>query len=131
MATVIPDLSPAELLARVRGLVEDARPAYPETIHVEVRDAHGDLWRFATHDAYYSPSDPDVLRGKTVVSADLVGPLGNLTFSFSDGTSFRVTMEPEEAPTDPPNWRLHTPDGLVLRWGPGDNWALKRGTDPV
>jgi hypothetical protein len=131
MATVIPKVSPAELLARVRGIVEDVHPAYPETIHVEVRDGAGDLWRFATHDASYSPSEPEALIGKSVVTADLVGPLGNLTLGFSDGTSFRVTVEPQEAPDDPVNWRLYTPEGLVLRWGPGDSWALKRGSDPV
>jgi hypothetical protein len=96
-----------------------------------VRDANDDLWRFATHDAYYSPADPDALRGKNIVSVDLEGPLGNLTIGFSDGTTFRVTVEPQEAPDDPANWKLFTPDGLVLVWGPGDSWALKRGTDPV
>jgi hypothetical protein len=131
MPTVIPDISPAEVLARLRGRVVEVHPAYPETIHLEIRDTNDGLWCLATHDAYYSPSDPDALRGKTVVSADLVGPLGNLTIGFSDGTSFRVTMEPQDAPDDPVNWRLHTPDDLVLAWGPGDSWALKRGSDPV
>jgi hypothetical protein len=130
MATVIPDLSPTELLARVRGLVEDVHPAYPESIHVEVRDSKGDLWRFATFDAQYSPSEPEDLLGKTVVSADLVGPLGHLTIGFSDGTSFRVTPETQEAPDDPFNWMLLTPDGLVLYWGPGERWRLRRGNEP-
>jgi hypothetical protein len=131
MATVIPDISPVELLAQFRGLVTAANPAYPETIHLEVTDAAGRLWKFATHDADYSPSDPDVLPGKTVVSADLVGPLGNLTIGFSDGTDFRVTMEPQTADDDPVNWRLYTPDSFILAWGPGDSWALKRGDEPI
>src|SRR3954465_9576177 len=111
MVSVTPDISPTRLLDGFRGLIEDAHPAYPETIHLEVRDAAGNLWKFSTHDADYSPSDPDVFPGKTVVSADLVGPLGNLALGFSDGSDFRVTMEPQTAPDDPVNWRLYTPDG--------------------
>jgi hypothetical protein len=131
MPIVIPDISPRELLGGFRGPIVDAHPAYPETIHLEVRDASGGLWKFATHDAAYSPSDPEVFPGKTVVSADLTGILGNLTVGFSDGTSFRVTMEPQDAEDDPVNWRLYTPDGFVLAWGPGVNWQLKRGSDPI
>jgi hypothetical protein len=131
MTSVIPDISPTELLDGFRGLIEDAHPAYPETIHLEVRDAAGDLWKFSTHDANYSPSDPDVFLGKTVVSADLVGPLGDLTIGFSDGTDFRVTVEPQTAPDDPVNWRLYTPDGFILAWGPGVHWAMKRGDEPI
>ena len=131
MASVIPDISPAKLLASFRGSVVAARPAYPETIHLEVRDAAGGLWKFATHDAGYSPSDPDVFPGKTVVSAELEGPLGNLIIGFSDGTNFRVTVEPQDSEDDPVNWRLYTPDGFILAWGPGVNWAFKRGSDPI
>ncbi|HEX4306369.1 MAG TPA: hypothetical protein VHZ54_10050 [Solirubrobacterales bacterium] len=131
MATVIPDISPAEVLARFRGLVVEVHPAYPETIHLYVRDALHGLWCLATHDAYYSPSDPEALCGKAIVSADLEGPLGNLTVGFSDGTSFRVWVDPQEAPDDPFNWMLHMPEGLILCWGPGVHWALKRGSDPV
>jgi hypothetical protein len=131
MTIVIPDISPVEILARWRGFVEDVHPAYPETIHVEVRDATGGLWKFATHDSYYSPSKPDQLRGKTVVEAALDGRMGDLTVGFSDGTSFRVWMDPPDVPHDPVNWRLYTPEGLILAWGPGDTWALKRGSDPI
>src|SRR4051794_6280279 len=127
MASVIPDISPMRIVEGFRGPIEDAHPAYPETIHLEVRDAAGGVWKFATHDAEYSPSDPDVFPGKTVVSADLVGPLGNPTIAFSDGTDFRVTMEPQTATNDPVNWVLYTPDGFFLAWGPGEHWALKRG----
>jgi hypothetical protein len=131
MAVVIPDITPVEVLARLRGLVVDVRPAYPETIHLYVRDALGSLWCLATFDAYYSPSDPDALRDKTIVSADLEGPLGNLTIGFSDGTAFRVSVEPQEADDDPFNWMLRMPEGLILYWGPGVRWVLKRGSDPI
>jgi hypothetical protein len=131
MTIVIPDISPVEILARLRGLVIDAHRSYPETIHVRVRDALGGIWCLATHDAYYSPSDPDALLGKSIVSADHEGPLGNLTIGFSDGTSFRIWVDPQEAPDDPVNWRVHMPEGLILSWGPGIHWALKRGTDPI
>jgi hypothetical protein len=131
MATVIPDTSPGELLAGLRGRIVDAAPGYPEVIHLEMIDSKGQRWGLSTQWADYSPSDPDLLRGKTVVSADLVGPRGNLTLGFSDGTSFRVTTEPQGAPDDPFNWMLFTPDGFVLYWGPGDNWVLRRGNDPI
>jgi hypothetical protein len=131
MPIVIPETSPVELLAGLRGRIVHAEHGYPEVIQLRMIDSQGAEWRFSTADADYSPSDPDVLRGKTVVSADLVGPLGNLTIGFSDGTSFRVTMEPQDAPDDPANWRLRTPDGLYLEWGPGDSWALKLSTDPI
>jgi hypothetical protein len=131
MASVIPDISPKQLLKDFRGPIVDAHPAYPETIHLEIRDAAGGLWKFATHDAYYSPSDPDVFPGKTVANVDLEGPLGNLTIGFSDGTDFRVTVEPQDAQDNPVNWRLYTPDGFILAWGPGVHWALKRGDEPI
>jgi len=132
MSVVIPDTSPSELLGRLRGQrISDARPGYPEVIHLHVPDPGGAKWVFSTWDADYSPSDPAALRGKTIVSADLVGPLGNLTISFSDGTDFRVTMEPQTAENDPMNWTLLTPDGFILVWGPGANWALKRGDEPL
>jgi hypothetical protein len=131
MATVIPDISPIDLLGRVRGMVEDARPAYPETIHLEIRDTSGGRWRFGTKDAHYAPEDPDLLRGKTVVDVDLEGPLGNLTFGFSDGTSFRVWMDPPDTTNDPGNWMLLTPDELFLLWGPVGKWSLTRGSDPI
>jgi hypothetical protein len=131
MSVVISDISPAELLDRLRGRIIDVHPAYPETIHLELIDAHGGEWYFSTHDADYSPSDPGVLRGKTIVSVDHVGPLGNLTFEFSDGSRFLVLVEPQEREDDPVNWRLYTPEGLVLVWGPGISWRLKRASDLV
>jgi hypothetical protein len=131
MPIVTPDISPAQILEGFRGPIEDAHSAYPETIHLEVRDAAGGLWKFATHDACYWPPDPEAFPGKTVVGADLVGSSGGLTIGFSDGTDFRVTVEPQTAEEDPVNWRLYTPDGFILVWGPGERWALKRGDEPI
>jgi hypothetical protein len=131
MAVVIPDISPAELLGQLRGTIIDVRPAYPEAIHLRVRDANGHEWRFSTADADYSPSDPDVLRGKVIVDVRRDGPLGDMTIRFSDGSSFEVTVEPQTADDDPSNWSLFTPEGLVLEWGPGESWRLVRSTDPL
>jgi hypothetical protein len=131
MSVVISDISPAEVLGRLRGRIIDVHPGYPETIHLQLIDAHGGEWYFSTHDADYSPPDPDVLSGQTIVSVDQVGPLGNLTIGFSDGSYFRVLVEPQEREDDPVNWRLYTPEGLVLVWGPGINWRLKRTSDLV
>jgi hypothetical protein len=118
-------------LDRLRGRIFEAAPGYPEVIHLRLIDSAGAEWGFSTADAYYSPSDPDALLGKTIVSANLEGPLGNLTIGFSDGTDFRVTVEPQTAEDDPVNWRLHTPDGFILAWGPGVHWAMKRGDEPI
>jgi hypothetical protein len=131
MTIVVPDSSPVEILARLRGVVIDVRPAYPETIHVFIRDRDGGLWHLDTHDAYYSPSDPGLLCGKTIVSATHEGPLGNLTIGFADGSSFRVWVDPQEAPDDPVNWRLFMPEDLVLSWGPGTDWDVTPSNSPI
>lgn len=131
MSIVIPESSPTELLSRLRGRITDAHPAYPETIHLELKDALGGAWYFATDDASYSPSDPDALRGKTIVDVAQEWPSGNLRMSFSDGTHFRVSVEPPDAEDDPPNWRLYTPEGLVLSWGPGTQWEVTPANAPV
>jgi hypothetical protein len=52
MATVVTlDASPANVLRSLRGSIVDARLAYPDVLHVEVRDSAGGLWRLATQDA--------------------------------------------------------------------------------
>ena len=38
MATVIPNLSPADLLGRLRGPIVEAAPGYPEVIYLHVKD---------------------------------------------------------------------------------------------
>jgi hypothetical protein len=130
MAVVIPDISPADLLARFRGPVLDSRPTYPERVHLEVRDAHGGKWCLATWWADYSPADPAALLGKTVTNADLKGPSGDLTIGFSDGSAFKVISVPREPGDDIETWELFTPEGLVLAYGPEDQWQLCRASDP-
>jgi hypothetical protein len=95
-----------------------------------VTDAEGGLWRFATWEADYSPTDPEGLAGKTVVSADLDEPGGKLTIGFSDGTTFTVTPIPDEEDDAIENWELFTPEGLVLSYGPRGRWQLGKATDP-
>jgi hypothetical protein len=69
--TVDLDSSLTDVLAEFRGPIVAARMAYPEILHVEVRDAHGELWRFATQDADWSPRDPADLHGLTIVSSSI------------------------------------------------------------
>jgi hypothetical protein len=125
MATLIPHISPAMLLGRVRGPVTAARLTYPERIRVEVTDADGGLWRLATWDAEYSPSDPGALIGKTVLDTSLDGASGVLKLSFSDGTCFTATPDPVEE-GDVEDWELFTPEGLVLAYGPKGQWQVSR-----
>lgn len=52
MATAVAlDASPLNVLRPMRGEIVDARIAYPEVLHVEIRDSAGELWHFATQDA--------------------------------------------------------------------------------
>ncbi|HEY5287588.1 MAG TPA: hypothetical protein VIJ50_10830 [Solirubrobacteraceae bacterium] len=62
-AVVALDVSPANVLRSLRGSIVDARIAYPDVLHVEVRDLRGGLSRLATQDAEWSPSDPGVGAG--------------------------------------------------------------------
>jgi len=126
MATVIPDLSPSDLVDRFRGTIFYAAPGYPEVIHFRVKDGDGCEWWFSTFYAEYSPSDPDTFPGKTIVDADLK-PSGKLTLGFSDGSEFKVTpgpLEPGESVEDLETWHLYTPEGLALYYGPGPRWEL-------
>jgi hypothetical protein len=38
----------------LRGSITGARIAYPQVLHVEIRDSSGELWRLATQDAEWS-----------------------------------------------------------------------------
>jgi hypothetical protein len=55
----------------MRGSIVDARIGYPEVLHVEIKDAAGELWHLATQDADWSPSDPMELVGRSVDDADI------------------------------------------------------------
>jgi hypothetical protein len=128
MATVIPDLSPSDLLERFRGTIVDAAPGYPEVIHLELRDADGGEWSFSTSYAEYSPTDPEFFVEKTVVDVAFERS-GKLTMRFSDGFEFNVLPEPEGPDDDLATWHLITPDNLSLRFRPRGRWHLGLGSD--
>lgn len=127
MATVVRDITPAELLSRFRGEIFEADPGYPEVLLLKVRDDEGGQWWFSSGYAEYSPSDPNVFLGKTVVSAH-IHPSGGLTVGFSDGSTLEVRpppLEPGESADDLETWDLIASDGLVIDYGPGERWSLE------
>jgi hypothetical protein len=124
-SSVIPDIAPAELLARLRGEIFDAYPAHLETIQFKLRDPDGGIWWFSIDYADYSPSDPKVLIGKTVVCAELDERAVDLAIRFSDGSTFTALFIAHE-PLDLETWTLFTPDDLCLTYGPGPRWDISR-----
>src|ERR1700683_67292 len=87
MATVVAlDAAPTTVLRSRRGLIIDARVAYPDVLHVEVRDLHGELWRLATQDAEWSPADPAQLVGRSIHDASIDEESGELRCELSDGS---------------------------------------------
>jgi hypothetical protein len=127
MASVIPDLSPSDLVDRFRGTISHAAPGYPEVIHLRVKDADGNEWGFSTWYAEFSPTDPELLLGKRIVEVDFERS-GKLTMRFSDGSAFNVRPEPEEPDDELETWTLLTPNGLVLRFRPRGLWDLVPGS---
>lgn len=113
-----------EVLARFRGTIVDARIAYPEVLHLDVRDDQGELWQFATQDASWFPRDPTELRDKSILGADIDWATGKLKCKLSEGVAFTVIPAPQEEADDPPNWELFTPSGLMLQFGPGPHWQM-------
>jgi hypothetical protein len=125
MATAVAlDASPLNVLRSMRGQIVDARIAYPEVLHVEVKDSAGELWRLATQDAEWSPADPAGLVGRSVDDADIDAETGGLRCKLSDGSLLDVKPADREAEDGPPNWELITPGGVVLEFGPGVRWQI-------
>jgi len=125
IATVVAlDASPANVLRAMRGEIVDARIAYPEVLHVEIKDSDGELWWLATQDAEWSPSDPADLVGRSVDDVGIDGETGELRCKLSDGSMLDVRPAAQEAEDDPPNWELITPGGVVLEFGPGVRWQI-------
>lgn len=118
------DASPATVLRSLRGSIVDARLAYPDVLHVEIRDAAGGLWRLATQDAEWSPSDPSELPGHSVEGAAIEEGRGELRLELSHGARLVVMPGARETSDDPPTWELITPEGLVLEFGPGVRWQI-------
>ena len=132
MATVVAlDASPANVLRSMRGEIVDARLAYPDVLHVEVRDSSGELWRLATQDAEWSPSDPAELVGNAIEGAEIDEDTGELRCKLSNGSLLDVKPAAQEASDDPPNWELITPGGVVLEFGPGVRWQISSASDPA
>ncbi len=132
MATVVAlDASPATVLRWMRGTIIDARVAYPDVLHVEVRDSHQGLWRLATQDAEWSPADAAQLVGRSVDDADIDGKSGELRLRLSDGSLFEIKPAAAEADDDPPYWELISPAGVVLEFGPGFRWQISGADVPV
>jgi hypothetical protein len=77
VAAVTLDASPLNILRSMRGSIVDARIAYPEVLHVEIKDSDGRLWRLATQDADWSPCDPAQLIGRSVEDAAIDGRPGS------------------------------------------------------
>jgi hypothetical protein len=131
MATVVAlDASPANVLRSMRGSIVDARIAYPEVLHIEVRDSHGDLWRLATQDAEWSPSDPGQLVGRSIDDVAIDGETGELRCILSDGSVLDVKPAAIEAEDDPPNWELVSPAGILLEFGSGLRWQISGADVP-
>lgn len=106
----------------------DARVAYPEVLHVEVRDAKGGLWRLATQAASWTPEDPGALVGRTVEHALIRVPTEELLVALTGQLVLKVTPPPLEELDEQPNWELHSPDGRVLEFGPGIRWQIGLAT---
>lgn len=132
MATIVAlDASPTTVLRSMRGSIIDARIAYPDVLHIEVRDSHGELWRLATQDAEWSPSDPAQLVGRSIDDASIDEESGELSCKLSDGSLLDIRPAEAEVDDDPPYWELITPAGVVLEFGPGVRWQISSADAPV
>ncbi len=132
MATVVAlDASPSSVLRAMRGPIVAARVAYPDVLHVEVRDSKGDLWRLATQDAEWSPSDPDQLTGRSIEAAEIDEESGELRCKLSDGSVLDIKPAAVENESDPPYWEVISPAGVVLEFGPGVRWQISSAHAPA
>ena len=132
MATVVAlDASPTTVLRSMRGSIVDARIAYPDVLHVEVRDSLGAIWRLATQDAEWSPIDPAQLVGRSIEDASIDEESGELRCRLSDGSILDIKPAAAEAQDDPPYWELISPAGVVLEFGPGVRWQISSADVPV
>lgn len=116
----------------MRGSIVDAKKAYPDVLHVEIRDSAGEMWRLATQDAEWSPADPPELVGQAIEDAEIDENSGELRCKLSNGTVLDVRPGgSHQADDDPPNWELITPGGVLLEFGPGVRWQISGADDPA
>jgi len=125
------DIKHTTVLGSMRGSIVDARIAYPDVLHIEVRDSRGEIWRLATQDAEFSPSDPARLIGRSVEDADIDEESGELHCRLSDGSVLDIKPTAAEAEDDPPYWELISPAGVVLEFGPGVRWQISSADAPA
>lgn len=121
------DSSPANVLPGFRGQIVAADIAFPDVLHLEVRDENGQIWKLATQDARWSPQAPAALTGRSIVAANIDESSGRLSCELSDGSELMVTPGARVGEDDPPNWELISPYGIALEFGPGMRWQI---TDP-
>ena len=132
MASVVAlDASPRTVLRSLHGAIVDARIAYPDVLHVEVKDSDGDVWELATQGADWSPRDPQLMIGLSLEGANIDEASGEMRFSLSDGSALKLSPFRFEAADDPPNWEVITPNGLVLEFGPGLRWQISSADAPA
>ncbi len=124
------DTSPTTVLRSMRGAIVDARKAYPEVLHVELQDSEGGIWRLATQDAQWSPSDPNHLLGLSIDDASIDPGTAELRCHLSDGSVLDIKPADREAADDPPYWELISPAGIALEFGPGVRWQIS-GSDTI
>lgn len=114
----------------MRGSIVRARIAYPDVLHVEVRDSHGDVWRLASQDAEWSPSDPAKIVGLSIEDAEINEESGDLRCRLSDGSMLDIKPAAADAEGDRPAWELISPSGVVLEFGPGVRWQVSAAGAP-
>lgn len=133
MATVVAlDASPANVLRSMRGSIVDAKKAYPDVLHVEIRDSAGELWRLAIQAADWSPADPAELVGQKIEDAKIDESSAELHCKLSNGLALDIRPGgAHEEDDDPPNWELITPGGILLEFGPGVRWQISEADAPT
>jgi hypothetical protein len=115
----------------MRGQIVDAHIARGFLLDVEVRDSSGGIWRLATQDAEWSPSDPTELFGRSIDDADNDEESGALRCRLSNGSVLDIKPPAAEANDDGPYWELISPDGVVLDFGPGVRWQISGADTPI
>lgn len=118
------EASPTSLLRSLRGTIVGAQIAHPRVLHVEARDARGELWRLSTQDSSWLPTESDRLPGRLIEGAEIDQSSGAVRLRLSGGGALDIEPNPEPGQDDPPAWELITPSGLVLEFGPGIRWRV-------
>jgi hypothetical protein len=126
---VVLDTSPAGILRAMRGPIVAARVAYPDVLHVEVRDSTGALWRLASQTAEFSPRNPSALVDCSIEEAWIDESTGGLRCRLSDSSLLELRPVSSQSHDDPPSWELIAPSGLLLEFGPGLRWQITSPDD--